>query len=83
MKAYSEVWKLGTKIAVCDGFVSETNDKILTRINESNENLEVDEVQNMFEDKHVGKRKRMMNYEGIDEAITNSKVKLTTVDVYN
>jgi hypothetical protein len=49
---------------------------LMNEFNESNENLEIEEVQSQFEVKHISKKKKMANYETPDDTILNVEKRL-------
>ncbi|VVC40033.1 Ribonuclease H-like domain,HAT, C-terminal dimerisation domain [Cinara cedri] len=55
---------------------------ISTWINESNEDLEIEEVQSKFEVKRISRKKKMASYEATGDTIMNVEKKFT-VDAYN
>lgn len=67
---------------MCTEFISKMNDTISTRINESNEDLEIEEIHSQFEVKRISRKKKIANYEAADDTIINVEKKFT-VDVYN
>lgn len=67
---------------MCIEFISKTNEIISTRINESNDDLEIEEIQSQFEIKRISRKKIMANYEASDDTIINVEKKFT-IDVYN
>jgi len=67
---------------MCIEFISKMNEIISTRINESNGDLEIEEIQSQFEIKRISRKKKMANYEAADDTIINVE-KNFTIDVYN
>jgi len=56
------------------------NDTISTRINESNKDLEIEEIQSQFEVRRISRKKKIAIYEAADDTIINVEKKFT-VDV--
>jgi len=50
-----------------------------TRINESNEDLEIEKIQSQFEVKCIFRKKKMANYEAANDTIINVEKKFTVI----
>lgn len=73
---------MNNTMQVCDKFVLKMNNEIQKRIDESSDDLEIEEIQSKFEIKRVAKKRKMASNESDDEPIEEEKKKFT-IEIYN